>query len=234
MLVMRSKLFFTAIALACFAIAVRSQQETSGDAIPSRVSPRAAWQPDEGALRQAREACQTLAFPGLGECFVKQMQNAGASPAAVAFSRQLQNEGYLQKFQETGRVDIAWVTYPFRANENSGCLLVNGTPWQVDVDNLSRLPRRPLNADNAWKTLLMEHPHATLWSGDRSGATGVRAEQDSAGGQRFVVDYRVLDGCHACARLGIVHYAFNFDVTGKFMGAVYLDVQRTDNEGRTR
>ena len=153
------------------------------------------------------------------------MQTAGASPEAVAFMRQLNNEAYLQKFQDTGHVGIAWVTYPFRANENSGCLLVNGTPSRVDVDNLSQLPRDRLNADRAWKALLNKHPHATLWSGDRSGATGVRAEPRSGGGQRFVVDYRVLDGCHACARLGVVRYAFNFDANGTFQGARYLDLR---------
>jgi len=228
---MRNKLFHTAIVLFYFAITARAQQEPSAAAVASRVSSRAAWQPDEQALRQAREACQTLAFPGLGECFVKQMQKSGASPDAIAFSRGLHDEGYLQKFEETGRVDIAWVTYPFRANENNGCLLVNGTPPQLDPDNLSQLPRRQLNSDAAWKALLAKHPRATLWSGDRSRETGVRAEPRSAG-QRFVVDYRVLDGCHACARLGIVHYAFDFDANGKFMRSVYLDVQANDADGR--
>jgi hypothetical protein len=225
MLSMRKKLLFIALALGVFVVARLSQQEAPGASTTSRVSSRTAWQPSQEVLHQVRQTCQVFAFPELGECFVKQMQSAGASPEAIAFSRGLYNEGYLQKFQETGRVDIAWVMYPFRANENSGCLLVNGMPPQVDVDNLSQLPRDQLNADGAWKALLAKYPHATLWPGDRTGASGVRAESQSTGGQRFIVDYRVLDGCHACARLGVVHYAFDFDAKGEFRSALYLDVQ---------
>jgi hypothetical protein len=222
---MRKKLFFIALALGSFVVAGRSQQEAPSAGTTSRVSSRAAWQPSQEVLHHVRQACQAFAFPKLGECFVNQMQSAGASPEAIAFSRRLHNEGYLQKFQETGRVDIAWVMYPFRANENSGCLLVNGTPPQLDVDDLSQLPRDQLNADEAWKALLAKYPRGTLWPGDRSGATGVRAEPQSTGGQRFIVDYRVLDGCHACARLGVVHYAFDFDAKDEFRSALYLDVQ---------
>ncbi len=212
------------IALGLFVGAARPQQEASNNTA-FHVSQRAVWPANNGTVRQARESCQTLAFPQLGACFVKQMQQSGASAEAVAFIRRLENQAFLQKFQDTGRVDIAWILYPFRANENSGCLLVNGTPWKVDVDDLSQLPRVQLNANSAWKSLVAAHPRATLWSGDRSGFTGVTPARGPNGGQRFVVDYRVLDGCHACARLGVVHYAFDFDATGKFLGAAFVDVQ---------
>jgi hypothetical protein len=230
--IVRSKSLFISLALGILAVSARSQHRPAASVATASVSLQAVWNPDQKILSQARSACQASAFPALGACFVKQMQTAGASPEAVAFMRQLNNEAYLQKFQDTGHVDIAWVTYPFRANENSGCLLVNGTPSRVDVDNLSQLPRDRLNADGTWKALLNKNPHATLWSGDRSGATGVRAEPRSGGGQRFVVDYRVLDGCHACARLGVVRYAFNFDANGTFQGARYLDLREAGPEDR--
>jgi hypothetical protein len=227
----RNKSLFMALAFITLALTALSQHEPPAASTSPPVSRRAVWNPSQEILSQARSACQASAFPALGDCFVKKMQTAGASAEAVAFMRRLNNEGYLQKFQNTGRVDIAWVTYPFRANENSGCLLVNGTPAQVDIDNLSQLPRDQLTADRTWKVLLEAHPHATLWSGDRSGATGVMAEPQSGGGQRFVVDYRVLDGCHACARLGVVRYAFRFDANGMFQGARYLDLREAGHEG---
>jgi hypothetical protein len=231
--IVRSKSLFISLALGILAVSASSQHRPPASVATASVSLQAVWNPDQKVLSQARSACQASAFPALGACFAKQMQIAGASSQAVMFMRQLNNEGYLQKFQETGRVDIAWVTYPFRANENSGCLLVNGTPARVDVDNLSQLPRARLNADRTWKALLDKHPKATLWSGDRSGATGVRAEPQSAGRQRFLVDYRVLDGCHACARLGVVRYAFNFAADGTFRGARYLDVREAGREDQT-
>ena len=75
------------------------------------------------------------------------MEKAGAPPAAVAFARRVDRQGYLVAFRETGRVDVAFAEYPFLANENAVCLLVNGTPPAIDVDDLSGLDRRALAAN---------------------------------------------------------------------------------------
>ena len=152
------------------------------------------------------------------------MQKAGASPQAIAFLHEMHNDAYLAKFEDTGRVSIAWAIYPYRANSNTSCLLVNGTPRLVDVDDLSRLPHSQLKSDAGWTTLVAKHPKAMLWPADRSGMTGVAAESSGGGGQRFLVDYMVLDGCHACARLARVHYAFDFDSTGRLLGVRFVDL----------
>lgn len=189
------------------------------------MSARAVWQPDAKTLEEARSACANTAYPALGDCFTHEMEKAGASPQAIAFAHQLHNDAYLVKFENTGRVSIAWITYPFRANTNSGCLLVNGTPRLVDVDDLSRLPLSQLKSDAGWRKLIAKHPKAMLWPGDRSGMSGVSAEAAEGGGQRFSVNYMVLDGCHACARLAQVRYAFDFDTTGRLLGARFLDLK---------
>ena len=152
------------------------------------------------------------------------MQKAGASPQAIAFLHEMHNDAYLAKFEDTGRVSIAWAIYPYRANSNTSCLLVNGTPRLVDVDDLSRLPHSQLKSDAGWTTLIAKHPKAMLWPADHSGMTGVAAESSGGGGQRFLVDYMVLDGCHACARLARVHYAFDFDSTGRLLGVRFVDL----------
>ncbi len=198
---------------------------TSLMAVSVAVTSRAVWRPDNKTLQKARQSCASAAYPGLGECFARQMQQAGASPEAVAFTNRLHNDAYLAKFQDTGRVSIAWIVYPFRANTNTGCLLVNGTPPVADVDDLSSLPSAGLKSDPGWKALLAKHPRAMLWPGDRSGMTGVTAESLPGGGQRFIADYLALDGCHACARLARIHYAFDFDLTGRLLGAHFLNLQ---------
>lgn len=189
------------------------------------MSARAVWQPDAKTLEEARTACAKTAYSALGDCFTHQMQKAGASPQAIAFTHELHDDAYLVKFQDTGRVSIAWITYPFRANTNSGCLLANGTPRLVDVDELSHLPLSQLKSDGGWRTLVAKHPKAMLWPGDRSGMSGVSEESLGGGGQRFLVDYMVLDGCHACARLAQVRYAFDFDTTGRLLGARFVDLK---------
>ena len=189
------------------------------------VDARAVWQPDADTLKKARSACTSVAYPELGNCFVRQMQKAGASPEAVAFLRSMHNDAYLAKYQNTGRVSIAWVIYPFRANANTACLLVNGTPPSLDVDDLSRLPRDRLLSSPTWRTLVAKYPKATLWPDDRSGMTGVGVATVPGGGQRFIVNYLALDGCHACARLAHIRYAFDFDLTARLLGVRFIDLK---------
>lgn len=118
----------------------------------------------------------------------------------------------MQDFRPCGRVSIAAVTYPFRANENQGLLLVNGDPAIVDVDKTEQFSKKD------WSQLLEKWPKASLWPSARDRADRITAEKRKDGGQRFVVEYRVQDGCHACALLGRAYYAFDFDSAGKFVG----------------
>ncbi len=47
----------------------------------------------------------------------------------------------------------------------------------------------------------------------------------SAGGQRFIVVYRLRDGCHACKTLGYARVGFDLDAGGKFLGTRVVDVR---------
>jgi hypothetical protein len=194
-------------------------------AVVPPVDARAVWQPDADTLKKARSACTSVAYSELGNCFLRQMQEAGASPEAVGFLRSMHNDAYLAKYENTGRVSIAWVIYPFRANANTAGLLVNGTPPSLDVDDLSRLPRDRLISSSKWRALVARYPKATLWPDDRSGMTGIHVASLPGGGQRFVVNYLALDGCHACARLALIRYAFDFDVTARLLGVRFIDLQ---------
>lgn len=192
---------------------------------PVRVDARAQWQPDAAVLQQARMSCPNLSFPALGECFARAMQRYGASPEAVAFTHAITNEGYLHIFVPAGRVDIAFVTYPFRANENEGCLLVNGTPLQVDVDNLRALPQTDMRRDPAYRALAASYPNASLFPGDRTDRRTVVAGTTPEGGQRFLVQYMLLNGCHACARVAFPRFAFDFDDAGNFLGIKFVELR---------
>ncbi len=90
-------------------------------------------------MQAPRETCTKVPGPQFGECFVQQMQAAGAPPQAVAFMHRI----------------TKFIT-------------------------VKKLPD---------------------------------------GGQRFVVPYVLVDGCHACARVGALQLAFDFDSAGKFLGA---------------
>ena len=198
---------------------------------PDRVTSAAIWQPGMDFLREAHEACDRLHAPDYGGCFADQMARAGAPAAAVAFARRLNERpdgqgivGVLRDFRDTGRVDLAFVFYPLRANENEGCLLVNGLPSLIDVDSRAWLPDEALEKNRTYAALALQYPQISLWPGDRFGSRFARAMAGPQGGQRFIFPYLLRDGCHACATIGTVQIAFDFDRTGGFLGTHLLRV----------
>lgn len=197
-----------------------SAQNKSGEVFDAR----AVFQPGMSTMQAARETCAKGLGAEFGNCFVKQMQAAGASPEAVAFMRAIHNNGFMRDFVESGHVDIAFADFPFAANENQHALLVNGQPRLIDVDDYSVIPRKHLPGNPEYAALLKKFPNLSVFPGDRTGTKFITAETTSEGGQRFVVPYVLVDGCHACARVGKLELAFVFDKAGVFLGAKVASV----------
>lgn len=201
----------------------------SAESNSDSVTASAAWNPSAAALQQVRLSCTNLSFPELGECFARNMRRAGASADAVTFTRSIGNEGYLHVFVPAGRVDMAFVTYPFRANTNEACLLVNGEPTHIDVDNLPDLPQATMKHSGAFQKLAAAYPHVSLWPGDRSDRRSVVAGSTPDGGQRFIAEYKLLNGCHACALVGTARFAYDFDGKGKLTGVRFIGIKPSAN-----
>ena len=180
----------------------------------------AVWHPPADFRSQVLTACENRGA-SFGQCFVDQMKAAGASPDALAFARLIHGGGYIQAFRPVTRVGIAAVFYPFRANENDGLCLVNGQPPAVNIDDLQKLPADQMDSDRAYAAVKKSHPNADLWPGDRSSADSLLAVTFPDGSQQFVADYRVQEGCHACAVLGQAFFGFKFDRSGKFTGSEF-------------
>ena len=205
-----------AVIFTCVVAIAASEQSFDAGAI---------FQPGMSVMQTARETCMKGPGPQFGECFVRQMRASGASPQAVAFMHAVQNNGYMRDFKNTGRVDIAFADYPFAANENQHCLLVNGTPNVIDVDDYNLLPKDDLPKNPEYSALLQKFPNLAVFPGDRSGTKFITAEKLPDIGQRFVVPYVLVDGCHACPRSGSLRLAFDFDPAGKFLGTKVASVK---------
>jgi len=191
---------------------------------PEPIGPDAVWIPDPGFMANVHAACDRDARP-FGDCFLAEMEKAGASPAALAFARRTGNQGFMTAFHETGPVDIAWAEYPYRANENEVCLLVNGEPPWIDVDDSSRLDLRALQENRVYAQIKVQHPGVTVFPGGRAGARSPQAVRLNKGGQRVAVGYVLRDGCHACAVVGVVLFGFDFDADGRFLGTRLMSVR---------
>jgi hypothetical protein len=194
------------------------------------VGPESVWQPGTHFMQVVHEQCAKKLPEEYADCLIGEMPAAGAPADAVAFTRRLQKRtgqvGYLLHFRATGRIAVAYVYYPLRANENQGWLLVNGTPPLIDVDDPSLFPKEALQADPYHATLASRYPRIAVFPGERSDTRYPEPEPLAGGGQRFVVRYRLQDGCHACERVGSANVAFDFDQRGQLLGTRLLSVER--------
>jgi len=199
----------------------------------SGVGPAAVWNPKPAFLAKVHRRCGGLQPPDLGRCLVKVMKQSGASREAVTFTGNMENEAWLRAFRETGMVDIAYLTWPFRANENQGVMLVNGEPSRIDVDEPDPSADSSLKKDPAYEGLETRYPEISLWPGDRYGTDLPVAERLAGGGIRFHVVYLLRNGCHACEEVGSAVFAFEFDAGGRFRGKKLMMVTDTTQGGVT-
>jgi Tol biopolymer transport system component len=158
------------------------------------------------------------------QCVVAVMQRAGASPGAIAITRQLDGRGFMISFEETGLVDLAAIFYPFNANNNWQLALVNGNPELIVV---SRVVDTNIRSHPHYAALAEKHPNALLWAGINQYEM---VEVTSTGGQRFIFSFALVDGCHACGMVGTARVAFEFDGSGRFLGSQLLSLVATDDE----
>ena len=194
-----------------------------------KITASAVWQPPQDFITKAHLACDKAMNPAsFTECFINQMSASGAPPDAVSFTRMLYRQngglvGIMTAFKAYGPVDGAQVLYPLRANDNYALLLVNGDPKVIDVDDLQKLNHQAMEDDPMFQLAKKQHPQIDLWPGDRSGNSPWPREQATAGGGlEFILNYPVLNGCHACQRIGQARYGWEFDSTGKFLRTVYV------------
>jgi hypothetical protein len=176
-----------------------------------------------------KSGCQDLHPDKLQDCFAGAMKKAGASTAAVEFSKQLGEPGFVRDFRVAGPVDVAYVLYPYRANENQSWLIVNGDPAAIDVDNskLVTIAARALKNNSAYTALAKAHPDLSPWPGDRYSTEMPDVEMGAKGGVHIIVNYRLREKCHSCAVLGHAWYSFEFDAKGLFAGARLMAISVT-------
>lgn len=193
----------------------------------AKVDQKAVWNPGDQVIRKIKNECADA--NNVTKCFAKKMKDEGASRKAMRFAKSLPTFGILRDLRETGKVDIAYVVYPFRANENYGVLLVNGKPSPIDVDDLSLLPQDQIETDLIYPDLKKKYHDITLWPGDRFSMDKPTAETPKGGGQWFAVEYRLTNGCRACKDVATARFGFDFNTKGKFLGAKFIRlVERAD------
>jgi hypothetical protein len=152
------------------------------------------------------------------------MSKAGASAAAVNFTRELYKQtaevGIMGNFQKVGPVDIAWVQYPLRSS--SGLLLVNGKPRIINAEDLKLLDEKDMQQSFQYQDLQNQFSKVGVWPGDRDGKTWPNSQTGNNGGLQFIIGYPLRNGCATCAHAGFVLFTWNFNSSGKFTGTTFM------------
>ena len=200
------------------------REQSGAKKAPARVAVDVVFVAPPEFVDAVKTTCQDLQSDKLQDCFAKEMKKAKATPEAVEFSKQLGEPGFVRDFKVAGAVDIAYVFYPYRANENQSCLIVNGDPAVIDVDNHKLVGAGALKYNPVYVAMSKSHKEVSLWPGDRYGTETPDVEMGAMAGAHIIVNYRLREQCHACAVLGHAWYSFDFDTRGKFLGAKLIGV----------
>jgi hypothetical protein len=153
-------------------------------------------------------------------CLIGKMRAGQASRAAIAFSERLNgmdNPGWADSFRAFGDVALVTATYPFRANTNSGYLLVNGSPSIVDTQRFALS-----NADKSrldYRRLMAREPQVFLIT-----PIAFDHRESLANGVARFVFTDDFAKCHACERVATGYLAFDFDGKSRFLGTRLLRV----------
>jgi hypothetical protein len=221
-----------ALVLICVASFVTFLQVKANEETDDPVGPAAIWSPDADDLSDIAQSCN--AEPDYGRCFLDQMENF-ASSEAVEFSQSLLEQtpsgagylrvGYLKDVREAGTVDLGLVAYPRAGGPSQGWVLLNGAPPIINVDDLSRLPQSEMEKDPQFNALRKIYPEIKLSvdAGERQEGAMPEVRSLDNGKQRFVIGYS-LDACSTCPAIAHASFGFDFDASGKFMSARFLQV----------
>lgn len=222
----RLELKIRGIVLVLLVCATARGQNVQPEPGTPRFDSSAVWYAPAHFRKELDSRCDTLSGNAFQNCFLELMKEMGATSEAIRFTELTDTTGYMRRLVRAGSVDIAYVCYPFRANENFGVTLVNGRPGMIDVDDFQYVDLTLLKKDSTYLDIVNEFPDAAVWPGDRYLFNQPACEPLPGGGQRFAVEYMLKNGCHSCANLAAVKFAFDFDRTGNFIGTRLISVTR--------
>lgn len=193
-------------------------------AAESRFNAQSVWRPKPGEMGRIQKTCtkalQRGQFQDVGDCFFTELKKRKVHSEVLRFVKMIDNTGYMTHFKKIGPVDLAYVTYPFRANQNEGCYLVNGTPSLIDVDSPSVLSFKNYEIESSIDVVNLRsiYPQLSIFPESRRPDAGPQVVKNSKGEFEFIFKYSLKDGCRACALVGQLEVFYRFRADGKYEG----------------
>lgn len=216
------------IALASYVVFLEVEASDGSD---EQIGPPSVWHASDSQLHQVQQSCKGLEDDAYLHCFTSQMANMGASSEAIDFTQEYADDhdgriAILRGFHALDAVDLGYAFFPDDPESKQGWVLLNGSPDIFNVDDQESVPREQLSHNPQFLDLSAAHPKAGIYpdSSQRpdNGMPQVRKTAD--GGQQFIIDYAIRDGCRTCALLGSASYSFDFAPSGTLRGAHLTNV----------
>jgi hypothetical protein len=91
----------------------------------------------------------------------------------------------------------------------------------IDIDNYALLSNIDIKKNPNYAKLAEKYPNISIWPGNHDYP---KFEKLADGALQLQFNYRLLNGCHACAVGGVAVVGFNFDVKGDFINTTLIDL----------
>jgi len=193
----------------------------------NKIGPNAVWIPSISVSDNLDKLDKCRAYtdspPEIKKCLANLMRQGLASEDAIEFMKLTGGEGWMEAFKIDCGANIAITTNPFMANDNYRVFIVNNNPKIIEVflDNEDILKlTAELKNNEVFKSLKRKNPNTIIWP---KGGFEIVQKLDR-GGRRLIFIFNLLDGCHACGRLGNIHIGYDFDNKGNFSGKKLVGV----------
>jgi hypothetical protein len=176
------------------------------------ISAQAVWKPREGKWEAIDEKCSRKPSKKFVPCIILDMRKAGASKEAIEFTQSMEGKVYLSSFREMGKVDLAEITRPLLNDPNiTDWVFVNAS--QKVMELWDKAKNIDMTRDRNYPSLVRRFPNLELWPMHEY----VTMQRLPQGGQRFVFNFTLLNGCRACELAGSAQLAFDFDESGSYL-----------------
>jgi hypothetical protein len=223
-----------ALMVICTASYVAYLEVQASEESDEQIGFAAVWPASDEQLLQINRACAQSRTQDYAQCFIAQMPGFGASEEAVSFTRDYAEHNHgtiaiLRGFHPMDAVDLGYVYFPAADEFRQGWLLLNGMPSVINVDDLNRLPQSAMEKDPGWTTLRSRYPQMKFFFDGSERKLDASPEMQTLpdGGQRFIIEYPLRNGCGSCALLGHAIFSFDFDGAGELVTVRFVSVTPT-------
>lgn len=105
------------------------------------------------------------------------------------------------------------------ADHSDAFVIITPEKDVIDIDDYAILSQINIRNHPQYVELAKKFPNISLWPNHHQYPEAKTLADNTT---QLIFNYRLLNGCHACAIGGVARIGFNFDSDGKFLGAVLL------------